>query len=277
MRIRRIVLLYLLSIIAANEPATAQNAGRQASEPAGQLQSRVFQLKHALPDNLMQVLQPLTSGRKDAAMAGSDAMMTITVRDLPENLATIESAIRLLDKPADRQAPIALDLRISLIAASQEALETSQPVPQELASVMEQLRRTLNYKHYRYVTTLTQRTMDQGGRVGASGPIATFFPGKYIEKPAFYEFNAAHVAVAPGSGDKPTIHVSAFEFIANIPVLANLKQVESGAPPDIAYQKVSMLTGLSMREGEQVVVGTSGVGEGDKALIVVVSITRANK
>jgi hypothetical protein len=30
-----------------------------------------------------------------------------------------------------------------------------------------------------------------------------------------------------------------------------------------------------MREGEQVVVGTSGVGEGDKALIVVVSISRA--
>jgi hypothetical protein len=71
--------------------------------------------------------------------------------------------------------------------------------------------------------------------------------------------------------------VNEFEFAANIPVVSNLKQVLAGRAqnPEITYQKLSMLTGLALREGEHVVVGTSGVGEGDKALIVVVSITRA--
>jgi hypothetical protein len=43
----------------------------------------------------------------------------------------------------------------------------------------------------------------------------------------------------------------------------------------VEYQRISLVTGLSLRDGEQVVAGTSGVGEGDKALIVVVSISRA--
>jgi hypothetical protein len=277
MRTRRILYLPLLLALVPNTSAVPQNAAQQAAEPAAKLQSRVFQLKHASPDSLIRVLQPLTSGRPDAAIASSAEMMTISVRDLPENLATIESAIRLLDKPSEREAPIALELRISLIAASQEALENNQPVPQELAPVMEQLRRTLSYKHYRYVTTLTQRSMNQGGQVGASGPTATFFPGRFIDKPAFYDYKVRNIVVAPGADSRPTIHVNEFEFAANIPVVSNLKQVLAGRAqnPEITYQKLSMLTGLALREGEHVVVGTSGVGEGDKALIVVVSITRA--
>jgi hypothetical protein len=241
---------------------------------ASPLQGRVFVLKHASPRHLMPVLQPLTSG-KDAVIAASNETMTISVRDFPENLAAIEAAIKLLDKPVSDRPAVGLDLRISLIAASQEPLESGPEMPRDLASVVEQLRRTLTFKNYRYVTTLSQRTVDFGP-VGASGPTANFFPSKRINKPAFYEYALQNIRVVTTSEVSAVIQVENFHFKAKIPVVANPQAVEVGtAAPDIEYQTLSLATGLTLRDGEQVVVGTTGVGEGDKALIVVVSISRA--
>jgi len=225
----------------------------------------------------MQVLQPLTSGTGGAVITASDEMQTISVRDFPENLQAIEAAIRLLDKPEAGSRRVGLEIQISLIGAYQDGTAGDAKLPPFLAPVVAQLQRTLSFKTYRYITTLNQRTLDQG-RVGASGAIANFFPGKDLaDAPAGYEYNFMDLRLIPGTGEKATIQVGDFQFIALVPVVINPKQVAAGVQsPQVQTQKVSFATSLSLQEGEQVVVGTSSAGGEDKAIIVVVSIRRAS-
>jgi hypothetical protein len=82
-----------------------------------------------------------------------------------------------------------------------------------------------------------------------------------------------NAALRPGSIALP---FGDFEFVAGIPVVANPREVEIGVQqPRMEIQRISMATGLTLREGEQVVVGTSNAGEEGKAVIVVISIRRA--
>ncbi len=277
MRSSRIVFFLLFFAILATGPVAAQQTAQQSKEavaPGPKLEGRVFELEHASARALLPILQPLTSGVPGAMLTGSDEARAISVRDLPENLDAISVAISSLDRPASEAPPVALEVRISLIAASQDAPESSPAFPPSLAPVVEQLRRTMNFKHYRYITTLSQRAVDYGP-VGASGPTANIFPMKGVNKPAFYEYRLQNLRLL-GTGAEATIRVGAFEFIASLPVVTNLSAFKVGvASPSIEYQKLSMQTGLSLREGEQVVVGTTGIDEGDKALIVVISISRA--
>jgi len=276
MRKAMIPVLFLLALLITAGPARAQQPPEQkAINPAPALKGKIFQLTHRSPRVLVQVLQPLTSGSPGAVISASEETQTISVRDFPENLEAIESAIRLLDKPDTASRRVGLEIQISLIAASQEGAAGDSKIPPFLDPVIAQLQRTLLFKNYRYITTLNQRTLDQG-RVGASGAIANFFPGKGLsEKPASYDYSFRDVRVIPGTGEKATIHVGEFEFTAAVPFVTNVKEVELGIQsPKADYQRISMATGLSLREGEQVVVGTSSAGGEDKAVIVVVSIRR---
>jgi hypothetical protein len=269
--------LFLCLLIPGFLSALPQSDQKPASagEPSTLMKARVFQLNHRTPRVLVQVLLPLTSGKSGSVMQGSEEMRTISVRDYPENLEAIEAAIRLLDKPESATARSALEVQISLIAASREPIEGDSQIPATVAPVVEQLRRTLSFTHYRYITTLSQRTLDQG-RLGASGIIPNMFPVRQLQnKPGQYEYNLKDLRVIPGTSGAATIQAGEFEFIASLPVVANPRQVEVGvAEPKWEYQRLSMATGLTLREGEQVVVGTSNIGNGDKAIIVVVSMRR---
>jgi hypothetical protein len=269
--------LLLWAFWLATVPAFAAQQTEQKPGIHAELKGKVFQLSHRAPHILLPVLQPLTSGSPGALITGSEETLTISVRDFPENLEAIEAAIRLLDKPETVSRRVGLEIQISLIGASQEASAEESKMPSALVPVIAQLQRTLSYKHYRYITTLTQRTLDQG-RVGASGTIAGFFPGKSLrEKSATYEYNLRDMRVIQSAAAEVTIQIGDFEFVAGIPVVANPRQVEIGIqPPLMEIQRISMATGLTLREGEQVVVGTSNAGEEGKAVIVVISIRRAS-
>jgi len=269
------ICLLLIAALIATAPAFAQAQTEQKPKAGPEYKGRVFQLNHRSPRVLLPVLQPLTSGSAGSAISGSEETRTISVRDFPENLEAIEGAIRLLDKPETGSRRVGLEIQISLIGASQEPAAGESKIPQPLAPVITQLQRTLSFKSYRHITTLNQLTLDQG-RVGASGAIAQFFPERWLsETPGGYEYNLRDIRVIAGTGTAATIQVGEFEFIAMVPFITNPKQVEIGTqPPKVDRQRISMATGLTLKEGEQVVVGTSGAGGEDKAIIVVVSIRR---
>ena len=72
----------------------------------------------------------------------------------------------------------------------------------------------------------------------------------------------------------PTASVQ-LEFSLALSRLTNQARVNVGVEtPNIESQRISISTGLTFREGEQVVVGTSSAGEGDKSIIVVLTMAR---
>jgi len=162
-----------------------------------------------------------------------------------------------------------------VIAASQESHDGGTPVPPFLAPVVEQLRRTLSFKHYRYVTTLTQLILDRS-RAGATGAMPSPFPTKGgEERPGRYEYVLRETRVVAPANGPATIQIGEFEFTAVHFMPVNPAQIKLGvAPPKLEPQRLSLSSGLTVREGEQLVVGSSYAGSGDKAVIIVLSIRR---
>ena len=276
-----VVALFLAVPIAAAARQAPAREAQKTDESAKTTQARVFQIAHASPRELAAALQPL--GSREATIVANNTMMTIAVRDYPENLAAIESVIKLLDKP--RPAPARsepddpLEVQISLIAASPDEGFKETPAPAALAPVLAELRKTLSFKRYRYVTTLTQRVRqgfgNAGGGGGASGFIADPFkletPGA---RPARYQYKLKDPFVQTRESGAPTATLQ-LEFSLALSRVANQAKVDVGVEtPMFDSQKISISTGLTFREGEQVVVGTSSAGEGDKSIIVVLTMRR---
>ncbi len=278
MKYSRLLYVCLLTIVLSAAPILGRQQEKQETHVAPSLKSKVFQLQHVSPMVLMPVLQPLASGHSGALMNYSLEIRTISVRDLPENLEAIAAAIRLLDRPGIVTPRIGLNIQLSLIGASQEVDQEKSDMPSALGPVITQLERTLNFKSYRHITTISQQTLDQG-KVGSSGVATNYLPAKLgSEKPIHYEYSFAGLRVFTGAGDAASIHVDEFDFQAFIPTMINPRQWATGQQkPEIEMQKVSMATGLVLREGEQVVVGTGNAGGEGRALIVVVSISRIPK
>src|SRR5262245_66114399 len=112
--------------------------------------SKVFEIKTRDPNSLASVLRQLGSGFKGASLSSSSDFRTITVRDFPENIATMEEAIKRLDVPAAPRPNIELHMH-ALIASNSGG--SGAPAPAELKDVLEQLRGTLNYKNYELATS----------------------------------------------------------------------------------------------------------------------------
>lgn len=264
---------------AAQQPPAAAVA--KADEPAKATQARVFQIAHASPRELANALQPL--GSRAATIVANNSLMTITIRDYPENLAAIEAVIKLLDKPRpapERTEPLdPLEVRISLIVASADEAFKENAAPAALAPVLAELRKTLSFKRYRFVTTLTQRvkqgSFNQGGGGGASGFIADPFKAETPEaRPARYEYKLKDPFVQTRESGAPTATLQ-LDFSLTLSRVANQAKVSVGVEtPMFDSQQISINTGLTFREGEQVVVGTSSAGEGDKSIIVVLTLRR---
>jgi hypothetical protein len=242
-----VIMLALPLVALAQEPVKEPPAG---AIPTRETTSRMFQLRYVLPTDMIGALRPLAS--MHGGVMPNDKTMTITVRDLPENVDVIAAAIKLLDQPKPPAA--AVDIQISLLEATSIDREAGPEMPAALKPVVEQLERTLAFKHYRYVTTMTQRGGGPGETTG-SGAIVDFL-GKGQSAPASYWYALRDLRVVPGSQGPATFSVH-FDFQLKL------------------AQKVEMGTNLTIREGEQVVVGTSSAGDGDKSLIVVLSVKRA--
>lgn len=266
-------------------PSAAQT-GQQASKekPAPQenapvMRAQVFQVTNFAPSLLVDALRPLSSMGISSMIVANDSTKTITVRDYPENMAAIEAAIRLLDKPASRIAPeprIDVDIQISLIAASNEAGEKDIGTPAALVPVVEQLRRTLGFKSYRFVTTLTQRARSRAV-TGASGMIPSPFPsGPGRPSPGQYEYDLRSVDVTVPATGPATLSVDRFSFFLTLPTVTNPREAAEGKQAESpGTHRLGITTSLALREGEQVVVGSSAAGVGDGSIIVVLSFRRA--
>lgn len=208
--------------------------------------SKLFEIKYRDPNAIVDVLKQLGSGFRGAGITVNSEFKTLTVRDYPENLATIEEAIKRLDTPVPPTPSIELHMYILIGSKS----GGTPKLPTELLDVIEQLQTTLSYKNYDLITTIIQRLKETNRGLRGQGTLeltqALTTDGK-TSLPYSYVIN--EVSLRAISAGKPIIQIGEFSFTISDKGVAGVQ------------------TALSLRDGEKVVVGTATVK--DKSLIIV--------
>jgi hypothetical protein len=220
--------------------------------------SKVFEVRYRDAFTLATVVRQLGSGFKGASVSPNSEFKTITVRDFPENLATIEEALKRLDTPAPPRPNIEVHIHILVASNTSGAGDTAAPVPTELKDVLTQLRGTLNYRNYELAATVVQRLTETPRYLQGTGTgdVSGVNPGeRNMAMPYDYLLNSISLVQNPTGA--PTVQINEFMFKATI---------------DKDHSQVQ--TALNLRDGEKVVVGTATLR--NRALIVVLSAKLIN-
>ncbi|MEW6735123.1 MAG: hypothetical protein AB1489_27780, partial [Acidobacteriota bacterium] len=208
----------------------------------------------------------LSSGENGSQIIPNSEFKTITVRDFPENIAVMERALVRLDLP--EQTPVNFEIQLHLIVTSRTAMEKTN-LPVGLESVINQLKNTLQYTGYRYITTFLSRAKD-GGSIAASGSTVPLYPVPVSYVKTNYNYKLDGISLLRGNDVSEVIQVRALFFSLRSPVVIGTKN----EIPQIEYKESKITTGLNLREGEMVVVGSTDFGVPDEALILVVSVKK---
>lgn len=224
---------------------------------------QIFDIKNRDPWELVQIIRPLGSGFKGAIMQPNNEYKTITVRDFPENIATIGEAIKRLDvplppKPPQPPRPTFPDIEVFvyvLIASNAEI--AGAPSPPVLADVLKQLQTTLNYKSYQLLTSIVQRTRYENGNINAAGTAE--LPDKTLT--GEYGLQIGNINPENRQVDSSQIALGGLQF-----TMRAFNEI-GGRANLVGDTRIN--TKLSVRDGEKVVVGTASLR--DKAVILVLT------
>ena len=241
------ILLSIGSVSFAQQPAATPRPTPDYVTEKG-FKSRIFDVKYRDATNLANVLRSLGSGFRGATVQPNSEFKTITVRDFPENLATMEEAIKRLDTPGSPRPNI--DLHLHVLIASNSGSATAD-MPGELRDVVTQLRGTLNFRNYELVASIVQRVTETRDSLEGSGiaELPPLAPGTgSVSTP--YEYNLRNVALVPNLAGAATVQINEFTF-------------ETKAD----REEAKIQTALNIRDGEKVVVGTATIR--NRALVIV--------
>jgi hypothetical protein len=247
------IALCLLGIpaFAPREQATTTTPEVSKEEPVAEkgLRNVIYEAKHRDVLDLSNAVRILGSGVRGAALSFSREFRTITVRDLPENVAAIEAALKRLDVAEPPRADVELHLYV-LVASNAPA--PSGRFPEELARTIDALKSTLHYKGYVLAASFTERVRD-----GSRGIL-----GEGIAQ------------IDDETGSKPTRRVMQAEYHINQLSIetsgsASRVKLDGFSLSLVGGGRAQLKTDVTLADGEKVVVGTSTVQ--DKGLVVLLS------
>lgn len=257
----RIVLAFALVLVCASAAGAQQANDQPAPTPQDKhvthasFKNRVFEVKHRDPATLYTVIELLTSGHKGAQVSYNRNFRTLTVRDFPENLATIEEALKRLDTPEAPRPEI--EFRMHVLIASNAAGGANQ-YPADLRDAVSQLQTTLNFKSYYLLTSIIQRAKDRAdfapNIIQGEGIAQLSLPGDNAPRDFSYHFQANSLTLNTNSTGATTVQLGNFRF--------RLDGGDTGGRAVISSD-------VGVRDGEKVIVGTAGLK--DKSLILVLT------
>lgn len=257
-------LLVMFVILMPFSAAIAQETESKAAKSEPQMESRMFQLKYKDPNEVAKAISPMSSDRPTARLIPNPSLKTLTIRDLPENLKALATAIDKLDVP--EAAPAAFELQIYLIAASEEEAAGKTPMPKELDSVVSSLKSTLKYRNYRFINTSLSRVNDFGS-AEFSGTID--LGGNSPQSAAtVLTYRLQNLRLRTDSSQKDIVTVERFNYMLRVPI-------PTGAN-SFTYTDLGVGTSLNITPGGMTVVGTANSSSIGGALIVVISAKRVN-
>lgn len=243
------LLLSIVSVSFAQQPTATPRPEPDYVTEKG-FKSRIFDVKYRDAASLAQVLRNLGSGFKGATVQSNSEFKTITVRDFPENLATMEEAIKRLDTLATPRPNVELHMHV-LIASNGGG--GSGEMPAELRDVLTQLRGTLTYRNYELASSVVQRiTTTERMLQGAGTAQVSSATAGTTDVSMPYEYYLNSVSVLENAVGGPSLRISDFYFSAVID-----------------KDRPRVQTALNMRDGEKVVVGTAAIR--NRALVIVLT------
>ncbi len=136
---------------------TTPEVSKEEPVPEKGLRNLIYEAKHRDVLDLSNAVRIMGSGVRGAALQFSREFRTITVRDLPENVAAIEGALKRLDVTEPPRADV--ELHLYVLVASNTPTPAGR-IPEELAHVVEALKSTLHYKGYALAASFTERVRD---------------------------------------------------------------------------------------------------------------------
>jgi len=243
-----VLTLIIIPAVLAQQPTTTQEKPKEDFVTERQFKSKIFDVKYREPSSIANVLRQLGSGFKGAGISPNNEFNTLTVRDFPENLATIEEAIKRLDTPAAPPTSVQMHMHV-LLASNRPGSTPAAEVPAELKDVITELRGTLTYRNYELVTSVLQRLTETNRGLNGSG-LAQVPGGQSGVTVARYEYYVNQLSFVPSASGAQAIQIQDFTFTLSGDGIQGRVQ-----------------TALNLRDGEKVVVGTATIN--DRALIVV--------
>jgi len=88
-----VLTLIVIPAVLAQQPNPTPEKPKEDFVTERQFKSKIFEVKYREPSSIANVLRQLGSGFKGAGISANNEFKTLTVRDFPENLATIEAAL----------------------------------------------------------------------------------------------------------------------------------------------------------------------------------------
>lgn len=262
----------LASVLAAQAPPATPSPQAKPAEPdiaiLRAMKSKLFVIQYRDALQLLRTLSALGSGANGATMKFNNegGLNTIGVRDFPENLTLIEDAIKRLDVPAAVQKATDVELTIQVLFATKGAAPEGG-LPDDLQGVIKQLKSTLAYRGYTLVATFVQRVGVNGDRTlqGRGQLDGNAHPLSDPKDPSqlFMDWESDRgVGLEPAEDGTSRYVLRKFQFW--------LRERRGTSGENLA----KIETGITVKEGEKVVVGTSVIK--DRGLIVVLSARRVN-
>ena len=252
-----VALAFSFTSLASAQEASAPQPAPQADNYVShtQFKNRVFEVKNRDPDSLVSAIRLLMSGHKGAQMSANRVFKTITVRDFPENLTSIEEALKRLDTPEAPRPEI--EFRMHVLIASNTA-GGANTYPADLRDAIGQLQTTLNFKSYHLLTSIIQRAKDRPDYapniIQGEGVAQLTLPGDNAAREYSYNFQANSLTLNTSSAGTTTVQLGSFRF--------RLDGGEAGG-------RAVVSSDVGVRDGEKVIVGTAGLK--DRALILVLT------
>lgn len=243
-----VLTLIIIPAVLAQQPNTTPDKPKEEFVTERQFKSKIFDVKHREPSSIANVLRQLGSGFKGAGISANNEFKTLTVRDFPENLATIEEAIKRLDTPAAPPSSVQMHMHV-LMASNRVGTTPAVEIPGELKDVITELRGTLTYRNYELITSVLQRLTETNRGLHGSG-LAQIPGAQSGVTTARYEYFVTQLSFVPSTSGAQSIQIQDFTFtLAGEGIQGRVQ------------------TALNLRDGEKVVVGTATIN--DRALIVV--------
>jgi hypothetical protein len=121
---------------------------------------KFIELKHLDNDRLSRVInlvQQLTLGK--ATILADNVLHTVALKGTSEGVATAEQLLRRFDVPAAETKVRQIQLTVYLVEANADS-STGQPVPSELSSALQQLRKTFGYDKLRLRDTIVLQSRE---------------------------------------------------------------------------------------------------------------------
>jgi hypothetical protein len=243
-----VVTLIVIPAVVAQQPTTTQDKPKEDFVTEREFKSKIFEVKYREPSSIANVLRQLGSGFKGAGISANNEFKTLTVRDFPENLATIEEAIKRLDTPAAPRSSVQMHIHV-LLASNRSPTTPAVEIPLELKDVITELRGTLTYRNYELITSVLQRLTETNRGLNGSG-LAQIPGSQSSVTTAPYEYYVNQLSFVPNASGTQAIQIQDFTFVLTGEGIRGRVQ-----------------TALNLRDGEKVVVGTATIN--DRALIVV--------